>query len=70
MVLAAFGCVGIVLGCATDETSTPAAEETTADREAPEESSEEPDGIGDGTHHVPDDIAPDTYRSTGDGTCY
>lgn len=69
VVFAVFACSGIVSGCAEEETSSPAAEETTADGEAAEEP-EEPEGIGDGTHRVPDEIAPATYRSTGDGLCY
>jgi hypothetical protein len=31
---------------------------------------EEPEGIGDGTHTIGEDIAAGTYRSTGDSTCY
>jgi hypothetical protein len=76
VVLAAFACIGIVSGCAEDTSST-AAQETTAGGATREESdetttqeSEELEGIGDGTHRVPNDIAAGTYRSTGDGTCY
>jgi hypothetical protein len=69
VVLAVLVCVGIVSGCAEEETSSPAGEETTAEGEAAEES-EEPEGIGDGTHKIPGDMAPGTYRSTGEGLCY
>jgi hypothetical protein len=81
VVLVAFACVGITLGCAEEDTSSPAAEETTEEGAEGEESEdgqeskepqepEEPEGVGDGTHRVPKDIAAGTYRSTGDSTCY
>jgi hypothetical protein len=66
VVVAAFACVGVASGCGEEDTSSPAAQETTTEKAT----SEEPEGIGDGTHKVPSDIAPATYRSTGDGTCY
>jgi hypothetical protein len=74
VILAAFASVGIVSGCAEDKTSSPAAT-TAPEGEATEasqttEESEEPEGIGDGTHRVPNDISAGTYRSSGDGTCY
>jgi hypothetical protein len=79
-VLVASTCVWFVSGCAEEETSSPGGQEATAE-EAPEESEEaeeseepeepeEPEGVGDGTHRVPKDIAAGTYRSSGEGTCY
>ena len=79
IVIAAFACFGIVSGCAEEEdTSSPAAEEEDSEGQESEEGEEseepeepeEPEGVGDGTHRVPKDIGPGTYRSTGDGTCY
>jgi hypothetical protein len=71
VVLAAFACVVIASGCGEEDTSSPAAQETTTqESEEPKEQPKEPEGIGDGTHKVPSDIAPAMYRSTGDGTCY
>jgi hypothetical protein len=67
--LAVFAWLGIASGCGEEDTSSPAAQETTTEEAAPQEP-KEPEGVGDGTHKVPNDIAPATYRSTGDGTCY
>ena len=50
----------------TAETTT--VQETT--EEAAPQEPEKPTGFGDGTHKVPSDIAPGTYRSSDETTCY
>ena len=77
LVLLIAGCTALLAGGSDDdETASPppppaATEEASGDEDAPAtEAEEEPSGIGDGTHRVGNDIAPGTYRSDGDETCY
>jgi hypothetical protein len=73
VVFAGFACVVIASGCGSSTSSsgssaTGAGEKTT--KEAAPQEPEEPKGVGDGTHRVPNEIAPGTYRSTDETTCY
>lgn len=68
------GCTALLAGGdgGDDETASPPAarEEASDAEEEPEAQPEEEPGFGDGTHHIGEDIAPGTYRSDGEGTCY
>ena len=76
LVLLIAGCTAlIVAGRDDNETASPpppaATDEAAGDQEPPPAEAEvEQSGIGDGTHHVGDDIAPGTYRSDGEDACY
>jgi hypothetical protein len=75
LVLLIAGCTALLAGGGGDDEDTtsppspPAATEPD-EEEAPPDEADEEQGFGDGTHDVGDDIAPGTYRSDGDESCY
>lgn len=70
--------IAVIAGCAAllasgtgeDVGDVPGAVDGADQDAADEPEGDDASGIGDGTHHVGDDIAPGIYMSTGDGTCY
>ena len=74
LILLIAGCSALLAGGddSEEDSSSPSTVAEESSDPAPEEESgaEEEPGVGDGTHHVGDDVAPATYRSDGEGTCY